>query len=396
MPLNVGGLRDRAVGVHASRQRTRQFCRRIGCLHKLDAPSPAAANVLLSRTVPDTRRRRLLASGSLAILVTAVVVLILGRTGDGSGPTRTPRAARVSASPRVVPPRSRPRPSSFAVGLRVLRLLDSSRTIRLPDGTTAPRTLVTYVRYPALGAAGATDVRDAPAARADGSFPLVIFGHGFAVTPKPYVRLLQAWARAGYVVAAPVFPLGNADAPGGPNESDLINQPADMRVAISRLLAASGAASGPLAGLIDPARVAVSGQSDGGDTALAVAYDARFRDPRVGAAIILSGAEIPGTEGFAFPAGGPPLLATQGTADTVNLPSATQLFFDAAPRPKYLLSLLGAEHLPPYTGQQPQLGIVERASIAFLDGFLRRRPGALGRLVTAANVSGVASLLVER
>src|SRR5262249_10684386 len=153
----------------------------------------------------------------------------------------------------------------------------------------APRTLLTYVRYPALGAPSRTDARDAPAAHTDGPFPLIVFGHGFAVTPALYARLLRAWARAGYVVAAPVFPLENANAPGGPDESDLMNQPADMRFLIARLLAANAAGSGPLAGLIDSTQVAVTGQSDGGDTALALAYNRYFLGPRIGAAIILSG-----------------------------------------------------------------------------------------------------------
>jgi dienelactone hydrolase len=235
-------------------------------------------------------------------------------------------------------------------------------------------------------------VHDAPAA-ADGPFPLVVFGHGFAVTPYLYARLLQSWARAGYVVAAPVFPLGNADAPGGPNESDLVNQPPDMSFVISRLLAAAGAASGPFAGLIDPRAVAVSGQSDGGDTALAAAYDSHYRDPRIAAAAILSGAEIPGASGYAFPPGEPPLLATQGTADTINTPAETQFFFGAARRPKYLLRLLGAEHVPPYHDEQPQLGIVERVTIAFFDAYLKHRRGALRDLLRAGRVPGVAALV---
>jgi dienelactone hydrolase len=277
----------------------------------------------------------------------------------------------------------------------VLRLVDTSRSIELPNGTSEPRTLLTYVRYPALGPPGKTDLPNAPAAGADGPFPLVVFGHGFAVTPTLYARLLQSWARAGYVVAAPVFPLENANAPGGPNESDLVNQPADIRFVISRMLAASSAGSGPLAGLLDPTGIAVAGQSDGGDTALAVAYDLRFRDPRVSAAVILSGAEIPGIGGFAFPPGSPPLLATQGTADTVNPPSSTNEFFDAAPRPKYLLSLIGAEHLPPYSDEQPQLEIVEHVTTAFLDSYLKHRPGALARLVPLGSVPGTASVLAE-
>ena len=123
---------------------------------------------------------------------------------------------------------------------------------------------------------------------------------------------------AGYVVAAPVFPLENAAAPGGPNESDLINQPKDMSFVITRLLALNARRETVL-GKIDSSRIAVAGHSDGAETALAVAYDRRFRDPRVRAAIVLSGAALPGMG--AFPPSGPPLLAVQGTADPINAPS---------------------------------------------------------------------------
>jgi dienelactone hydrolase len=287
------------------------------------------------------------------------------------------------------------RPGSFAVGIRVLRLIDTSRAIRLPNGRTEPRTLLTYVRYPALAAPGRLDLPDAPAARTEGPFPLVVFGHGFAVTPGPYAHLLQSWARAGYVVAAPVFPLSNAHAPGGPDESDLVNQPSDMSFVISRLLAASRASAGPLAGLIAAGHIAVAGQSDGGETALAVAYSRHLRDPRVGAAVILSGAEMAGVGGFSFPRGSAPLLAAQGTADTINEPRFTDEFFNLARRPKFLLRLLGAEHLPPYTDQQPQLAIVERTTIAFLDSFLKRIPGALQRLLRLGSAPRTAAMVAE-
>jgi fermentation-respiration switch protein FrsA (DUF1100 family) len=274
----------------------------------------------------------------------------------------------------------------------MLRLVDRSRRIRLPDGSTRARTLTTYVRYPALGAPGRTDVPDAPAASTGGPYPLVVFGHGFAVTPRTYAHLLQSFARAGYIVAAPEFPLASANAPGGPDESDLINQPSDMSFVISRVLAA-GSANGALAGLVDSAHVAVAGQSDGGVTALAVAYSRRFRDRRVSAALIMSGAEMSGVGGFRFGAGAPPLLAIQGTSDTTNEPRFTYAFFGAARQPKYLLRLLGAGHLPPYTREQPQLAIVERVSVAFLDGYLKRRPAALERLPSLGSVPRTAALL---
>lgn len=278
------------------------------------------------------------------------------------------------------------------VGLRLATLVDARRRIRLPGGRMVPRKLITLVRYPALGSRSSGDELNAAPARRLGPRPLIVFGHGFAVTPTPYARLLRAWVRAGYVVAAPVFPLENAYAPGGPNEADLVNQPADMSLVISRLLVANRVPGGALAGLIDSHRIAVAGQSDGGETALAVAYDSHFLDRRVGAAVILSGAKIPRMGGFTFPAPAPPLLATQGTADKVNPPRLTTDFWRPAPRPKFLLTLPGADHLGPYTDRQPQLGIVARVTTAFLDGYLRGISAAARRLRRVGSVRGVAAL----
>jgi len=228
---------------------------------------------------------------------------------------------------------------------------------------------VTVVRYP----------------RSGGPYPLIVFAHGFALTPAAYDRLLRYWARAGYVVAAPVFPHENANAPGGPTQSDLPNEPRDISVVISRLL------TGVLADRIDPARIAVAGHSDGAVAALAVAYDRRHRDRRIDAAIVLSGATLPGMG--AFPVGGPPLLATQGTADTTNAPSNTEAYFDRARRPKFLLWLVGASHLPPYTEEEPQLGVVERATTAFLGHYLKQQP--LRLFEESARRAGITRLIAE-
>jgi fermentation-respiration switch protein FrsA (DUF1100 family) len=105
--------------------------------------------------------------------------------------------------------------------------------------------------------------------------------------------------------------------------------------------------------------------------------------------VILSGAQIPGS-GSLLP--GPPLLATQGTADTVNNPGNTYAFFDMAHRPKYLLRLIGAPHLPPYTVEQPQLTIVERVTTAFLDRYLKGARSSPERMGAAGNRRGLAVL----
>jgi dienelactone hydrolase len=348
-------------------------------------------------TDPNLARRGRSGDMRLPAFVLALIAL---SAAVASAEAVKPRQAQVrtlgaSAGNGGAGANTRVSPPSFAVGLRVLRLVDPSRTIRLKGGRSEPRTLVTEVRYPAVGAPGATDALDAPAASAGGPYPLIVFGHGFAVTAKPYVRLLQSWARAGYVVAAPAFPLSNANAPGGPDEADLINQPRDMSFVISSLLSLSGSGSGPLADLLDPGQIAVAGHSDGAETALAVAYSRRFRDPRIGAAVILAGAEMQDVGGYGFVRGSPPLLAAQGTADTFNEPRYTSAYFKLARRPKFLLSLLGAGHLPPFSYEQPQLTIVERVTIAFLDRYLKREPSPLQRLLSLGDVAGDSALLAE-
>ena len=241
----------------------------------------------------------------------------------------------------------------------VLHLVDRSRTIRLPGGRRVPRPVTTQLWYP-------------PASDSHRPWPLVVFGHGFATTPLLYRRLLRAWARAGYVVAAPVFPLGNAHAPGGPDESDIVNQPGDMSFVITRLFAASASTTSPLHGLIDQSRVAVAGQSDGAETAFATAYERPWRDRRVRAAVILSGAEL-GRNASPGPHT-PPLLAMQGTADRINPPVYSLDLFRAVARPKFLMLLHRAGHLGPYTRPGPRLAAVERVSIAFLNRYLRSGP----------------------
>jgi dienelactone hydrolase len=252
----------------------------------------------------------------------------------------------------------------------VLRFVDRSRRAEFRNGTSGPRVLVTSVRYPTHGHA---------------PMPLIVFAHGFALTPRIYRPMLDAWARAGYVVAAPAFPVTNADAPGGPNESDLANQPRDMSFVVSRLTSPTS----PLHALVDSRKIAFAGQSDGAVTALSVAYDRRFLDRRVDAAVILSGATLSGFIGPP-PPGSPPLLAVQGTSDPLNAPSTTAGYYRVMRRPKFLLWLLGASHLPPYTTDDRWAAVVDRATVAFLDHYLRGAP--LDRLVAAGTRPGVARI----
>jgi dienelactone hydrolase len=317
----------------------------------------------------------------------AAVALIV--TTGGTGAPRTASASAGSGGTGFTGSHGGQR---FAVGEIVVTYTDRRRRITLPDGRSVPRTLTTIIRYPAVRGGGREDRLAAAPVRSAGPFPLIAFAHGFNVTPTPYAAMLRAWVRAGFVVAAPIFPLTNAAAPGGPDESDLVNQPTDMSFVITRLLAASGRRHGILSGLIAAGGVAVTGQSDGGSTALAAAYNTHYFDRRVRAAMILSGARITGVDGYDFPEPSPPLLAVQGTADTVNAPANTYRYFGLARQPKFLLSLLGAPHLGPYTDEQPQLGIVERVTVAFLDRYLKHQTRARARMWRDGNVRDLARL----
>ena len=260
------------------------------------------------------------------------------------------------------------------IGLRVFHFVDRSRTARFRNGTSGPRRLTTYVRYPTTGRA---------------PFPLVVFCHGFDLVPRTYERLLDAWTRAGYVVAAPVFPVENADAPGGADEADLVNQPEDVSFVISQLLSADRRPQGRLHGLIDRDQIAVAGHSDGGETAFAVAYERRYLDWRVRLALVLSGARLP-PEPVIPRHASPPLLAAQGSADPINPARVTRELFLAAARPKYMLTLLGSGHLPPYTDDRRRLAVVERVTVAFLDHYFKGAP--VRRLLAAGRAPGLARL----
>lgn len=307
------------------------------------------------------------AASAAAALAVSVALL-----GIGSAPARPSTATGAAQGP-------------FAVGKLVVRFIDTRRRVRFRGRPPQARPLETVIWYPVGDDSSRGDAHAVHPARTPAPFPLIVFGHGYDSTPAVYTRLLRAWAGAGYVVAAPVFPLSNADAPGGADESDIVNQPADMSFVITEVVAAAAARHGILSGLVDAHAVAVAGQSDGAATALATAYDPRYQDRRVDAAVILSGAEI--MPGKYFEGRNPPLLAAQGTADRVNLPKYTYQFFRAAHSPKFLLMLPGARHLPPYTSEQPQLGVVERVTIAFLDRYLKRSADARAQLWAAGTSS---------
>ena len=331
------------------------------------------------------------------LLAALVVVIAVGSGGGASHPGR--RAARArparpaasqSSSATTTRVAARDGSAPYRVGMTSMALDEpapaATATGRGPSGASV-RALPTIVRYPALGGPGGGAHPGAAPAAGSGPFPLIVFSQGFDIPAEAYSGLLDAWARAGYVVADPTYPATDPSAPGGVNEQDIVNHPADLRFVIASLLAAGRDRHGVLRALVNPARVAVVGHSDGGDVSLAVADNSCCHDSVVRAAVILSGAEFAGFGGHYFGADHVPLLVVQGSADTINVPGCSAQIFDGAPRPRYYVDLQGDEHEPPYLDPGPAQAGVARGVIAFLGAYLDHRPAHLQSLVRRGTVA---------
>ncbi len=203
---------------------------------------------------------------------------------------------------------------------------------------------------------------------------------------------MRFWSSAGYVVTAVVFPRTNCHIPV-PDEADLASQPGDVSHVISRMTWVSRQRAGRLSGLIDRAKIAVAGHSDGGDTVAAMVANTCCLDRRVAVAVVLAGAEWPPLPGRYFAAKPVPMLFVQGTADTWNPPAASVQLYRADVRGRrYYLDLLGADHFSPYEGSGPTERIVARVSLDFLNHYLAGQRTALRSMRRAATVPGRATL----
>jgi len=275
-----------------------------------------------------------------------------------------------------------------AVGVIHVTLVDTSRGTDARGDTPASsvRTIQVTIRYPAAGAADQAEGELVPAA---GEFPLVVFAHGYDVSAETYAAMEHDLAAAGFVVAAPDFPLTSVVYDGPAIESDVVNQAADVSFVITQLLDPI-TVPGILLDTIAHAKVGVIGHSDGGVTAAAVAYNSSVADPRIGAAVILSGAEAryPGSW---FTTASSPLLAIHGDSDEVNPYSSSEQLYDDATDTRYLVTVLGGSHLGPFTD-----GAARPAVSTLLADFLRAElsgdTAAAAAITGDANASGLLAL----
>ena len=311
--------------------------------------------------------------------VVKVCVAVLALVGASCSSSGTPAATSTTTKPTTTEPVSE---APHAVGETTMAFVDTHRTTAAhgPNPKLPQRTLVTTILYPAVGDATTdTPTKGAAPDKTGGPYPLIIFSHGFAATPSYYSSLLAHWAAAGFVVAAPLFPLSGSDTPGGP-VSDLSNQPGDASFVVTSMLKASAGTKGALAGLIDPDEVGATGHSNGAVTTLGLVANTCCRDTRIKAAAVLSGTEVPFPNGHYDYAETPPLLVVHGTDDaTIPYRDGVRIFNDAH-GPKGLLTITGGDHESVVGMDKPSAMSVMATTTDFFDAYLRGDVAARKRL----------------
>ena len=275
------------------------------------------------------------------------------------------------------------------VGITQVTLTDDSRGDTTRGGTTtAGRTMLVTIRYPATSTGGGSSTTEEWDAAVVGAAPLVIFAPGFDVSADTYAGMEHELAAAGFVVAAIDFPMTSSAFAGAPVEDDVVNQAGDVSFAISALTGPSAPAR--LVGHVGTGPVSVVGHSDGGVTAAGVAFNSCCADARIGAGVILSGAESR-YGGDWFPSDSSPVLLVHGTDDEVNSFSSSQQLYDDATGAKTLVGVLSGTHLGPFTTDAVRPAI--SALIAdFLHAHLQGDRAAADRLVADASAPGLTLL----
>jgi hypothetical protein len=280
--------------------------------------------------------------------------------------------------------------SPYGVGVTRCTFVDRTRSV-LDYATSPPsvlarqRTLVTEIRYPTLSQSpNHSEITNAPPAQQADGFPMIVFAHGYDVTPGTYASLLETWTEKGFVVAAPIFPDESSTEVNRQHvdtEGDIYNEPADLAFVTRQLLADSSTLSAacPLVqGLVQPSELAFAGHSDGADAVGLLAYSTG-RDPQgvsyaslrqglaIRATMIFSGSED-GTAPYRADPSQPPLLLVQSARDQCNAPDeGLELYGAISQGDKWFLELLHAHHLPPFDGEdRAAFDVVATTTTSFL------------------------------
>jgi fermentation-respiration switch protein FrsA (DUF1100 family) len=269
--------------------------------------------------------------------------------------------------------------NTFLVGSVTADQVDTTRKTKACGGVAElpQRTLPVTVFYPADGTPGKETIPNAPGAKDKGPFPLLVFSHGVGAFGTAYAATLTVIASAGYIVAAPTYPLGNNKTPGGATITDIDEQTRDVSFLLDQYVAMSAKSGNPLSGLVDPDRLGAFGHSMGAITSIGVGFNNCCADKRLKAVAEWSGLHLSldGDDAKAVSpvSKGRPLLVLHGDKDPIVPYPTGQAFYAQAGGPKYFVTLPGQGHITPFVvGLGSPVGsVVTLSTIDFFDRYLK-------------------------
>ncbi len=195
---------------------------------------------------------------------------------------------------------------------------------------------------------------------APGPLPLVVFAHGWNSDPSFYEPVLQKWAQAGFLVAAPIFP-DSTDLYAGSPVSDYAGQASDISFVITSLLRDDAVK-------VDPTRIAVAGHSDGGTDVALLALDPAYADPRVRAYICMAGELPSGVAPYTVGSSRAALLVAVGSDDEYGLNARSPIVFqDAQTSSKVMIVEQGGDHLGSFVSTTPVAAAMRDEVTRFLE-----------------------------
>lgn len=319
---------------------------------------------------------------ALPLLVVLGLAAVTGCSDDGSsatadgGSTTTTTEVEAAAEPTVDPI------DTYDVASARRTWVDTTRVTAEHNGAPElPERTLDVVVYSPEGEPG--------------PWPLIVFGHGSSRAGDHYEGTLTAWASAGYVVVAPDFPLSSEGTPGGTKYDDVEAQTGDVSFAIDQALALFGpdGTDDELAGIVDPERIGVGGQSFGAITALGVGFNACCADERIDVVTEFAGTWLPLSQAEQDPSTTDrPLLMFHGEDDNGAVPytGAVETWRTVLDAPGGFITLTASGHDDGFFDGpvDPQGRVVVAATLAFYDAALKDDPTGMDRVREAVEEAG--------
>lgn len=337
-----------------------------------------------------------------ALLIVGGVLALCGvyRPGRESAADETTAAARQRPAVRT-PATETSKPSSVAArqpsqaGYR-------RQTLQFKNHADEPQSRQLDLWYPTLQTEERHDYRAQVGSVAEGAdvasgpHPLLLFSHGFLGASDQTIFLMEACARAGYIVASMnhtdalfnrrqrrIDPPEFGDARKW-TDAKFRDRQEDLSTLLNQLLKWNEEPDSPWIGRIDESRIGAIGHSLGGYTALGMAGGWKsWKEPRLKAVVLLSPYAHPYGPNGDLPHVTVPVMMQDGTRDFGVTPFMPPIYEKLA-GPKVLLVLKGENHfgwtnlasLTTTTRDATKSGnpeLMVQYTIAFLDHFLLQR-----------------------